>query len=72
MFCNCSSNGLKDPWTSGGVVESLSESVIAVIIPEGAHHLDLRSSNPADPQSVRAARNIYKKQIRMWIADFKN
>jgi len=71
FFSYYCSNGLKDPWTSGGVVETLSESVLAVIIPEGAHHLDLRGFNPADPGSVVAARYKYKKEIRKWISQFK-
>jgi lysosomal Pro-X carboxypeptidase len=72
ILCIGYSNGLKDPWMGSGVLESLTESVIAVIIPEGAHHLDLRSSNPADPPSVRAARKIYKEHIIKWISEFKN
>lgn len=33
--------GLFDPWSVFGQLEDVSDSVVAVIIPEGAHHLDL-------------------------------
>lgn len=61
------SNGLFDPWSSGGVVRNMSESVVAVIIPEGAHHLDLMFSNAKDPASVILARDIEIEHIRRWI-----
>lgn len=61
------SNGLLDPWSSGGVLYNVSSSTVAVIIPEGAHHLDLRESNPADPVSVRTARKFHCKFIRLWL-----
>ena len=64
------SNGLLDPWSSGGVLKNISKTVRAVIIPEGAHHLDLRFSNPADPVSIRIARSYYKVQIKKWIKQF--
>ncbi|KAL1138705.1 hypothetical protein AAG570_008767, partial [Ranatra chinensis] len=64
------SNGLLDPWSSGGVVYSVSRTLTAVIIPEGAHHLDLRFSNPADPRSVRSARKLYVRYIRMWMKEY--
>ncbi|XP_038055559.1 lysosomal Pro-X carboxypeptidase-like [Patiria miniata] len=62
------SNGLLDPWSAGGVLKSISDTVVAVIIPEGAHHLDLRSHNKDDPPSVIAARNTEKANIKKWIA----
>ncbi|XP_022084532.1 lysosomal Pro-X carboxypeptidase-like [Acanthaster planci] len=62
------SNGLLDPWSGGGVLKSISDSLVAVIIPDGAHHLDLRSKNTDDPPSVTAARNTEKANIKKWIA----
>lgn len=62
------SNGLLDPWSTGGVTKTLSDSLISVIIPEGAHHLDLRASDPNDPVSVVKARDIEKQSIAKWIA----
>ena len=49
------SNGLLDPWSSGGVLKPVGGTA-ALIIPEGAHHLDLRAANPKDPVSVVDAR----------------
>lgn len=62
------SNGLLDPWSAGGVLTKVSRSIQTIIIPDAAHHLDLRESNKADPISVVAARKIYKHTIRHWIA----
>jgi len=60
------SNGLLDPWSSGGVLRPVG-GCTAVIIPEGAHHLDLRAANPRDPISVRDARKTERKFIEKWI-----
>nr|KAG5711566.1 hypothetical protein BaRGS_016748 [Batillaria attramentaria] len=38
------SNGLLDPLSQAGVLETLSPSLIAIQIPMAAHHLDLRGS----------------------------
>jgi pimeloyl-ACP methyl ester carboxylesterase len=34
-----------------------------------AHHLDLRSTNPADPPDVRKARETQKQYVQRWIAE---
>ncbi|XP_026851491.2 lysosomal Pro-X carboxypeptidase isoform X1 [Electrophorus electricus] len=61
------SNGDLDPWKSGGVTKSLSDSLVAIVIPDGAHHLDLRYSNEHDPQSVIQARALELQHIKQWI-----
>ncbi|KAJ1463251.1 peptidase S28 [Pelagophyceae sp. CCMP2097] len=62
------SNGLLDPWSAVGVLESLSDSVIAVVIPQGAHHLDLFFSHASDPPSVLQARKDELSQVERWVA----
>ena len=67
------SNGGLDPWSFGGVTPktplppSASSSLGVVWIPEGAHHLDLFFSNPADPPSVIAARQTEMAFVRKWL-----
>lgn len=66
------SNGNLDPWAAGGVLNDISDSLVSVIVEGGAHHLDLRGSNPADPPSVVQARNFEVKNIEKWIKEFYN
>ena len=65
------SNGVLDPWSAGGVLKSLSDSLVAIIIEEGAHHLDLRHSNPKDPPSVIEARKREREYFSQWIAKYR-
>lgn len=65
------SNGLRDPWTGGGILDSLSDTVRAVVIIDAAHHLDLMPSNPNDPDTVKMARNFHKQHITKWINQFR-
>lgn len=64
------SNGLFDPWSSGGVLTNISSKVLAVVIPDGAHHFDLRAQNPNDTKSVQAARLFHVRQIHKWLDQF--
>lgn len=66
MLVVCSNGGL-DPWSGGGVTRNLSDSLVAVWIPDGAHHLDLRYNNEYDPRSVLDARLQEVTIIKQWI-----
>lgn len=65
------SNGLLDPWSAGGVLDTkgFHSSVVAVLIPLGAHHLDLMFSHPNDPKDVKDARAIEVANIEKWIKE---
>ena len=71
-FCRfLSSNGALDPWSGGGVLESVSKSLVAVVIPKGAHHLDLRAPDPCnDPDYVSQARQLEKNYISQWLDEY--
>ena len=61
------SNGLLDPWAAGGVLHNISATVIALLLPSGAHHSDLMFSNAADGADVVAARSVHRAHMRQWI-----
>ena len=61
------SNGQLDPWHPGGVLHNVSETVVALMITNGAHHLDLMFSDPADPPDVRAVREEEMRHVAKWI-----
>ena len=61
------SNGLLDPWHGGGFLEDLSPSLPAVLLPRGAHHLDLRASDPRDPPGTAEAREREASAIAAWL-----
>ena len=70
-FLHISSNGALDPWSGGGVLESISESLVAVVIPKGAHHLDLRTPDPSnDPATLSQARQLEMKYISQWLDEY--
>ena len=43
--------------------------MIALLLPMGAHHLDLMFEDPDDPPDVKVARAVEEAHIRTWIAD---
>mmetsp|Transcript_8719 Transcript_8719/g.13620 ORF Transcript_8719/g.13620 Transcript_8719/m.13620 type:complete len:484 (+) Transcript_8719:1-1452(+) len=65
------SQGEYDPWRGGGVMDDLSESLLAFVIPQAAHHLDLFFSHENDTDAVVAARQLEMNEIRRWIQERK-
>ena len=45
----------------------MNPTVKAIIIADGAHHLDLRGANKDDPDSVKFARTQEVVLIRHWL-----
>lgn len=66
------SNGLLDPWSVFGVLDDVSDSVVAVIIPDGAHHLDLMYSRPDDSEALRSARQTIMQHVGRWVQQAAN
>ncbi|XP_058004171.1 uncharacterized protein LOC110652772 isoform X2 [Hevea brasiliensis] len=65
------SNGLKDPYSSGGVLENLSDTITAVHTVNGSHCLDILVANKTtDPEWLVAQREVEIKIIDGWINEY--
>ncbi|KAJ9188757.1 hypothetical protein P3X46_000122 [Hevea brasiliensis] len=65
------SNGLKDPYSSGGVLENLSDNITAVYTVNGSHCLDILFANKTtDPVWLVAQREVEIKIIEGWINEY--
>ncbi|KAK2655606.1 hypothetical protein Ddye_008658 [Dipteronia dyeriana] len=63
-------NGLRDPWSGGGVLKNISSSIISIVAEEGAHHVDLRYSSREDPKWLQDVRKSEVKVIEKWISQY--
>ena len=61
------SNGALDPWIGGGITQNISDSLVAIIIPDVGHHIDLMFSNKEDTAEVKFAREFERRHIQKWI-----
>ncbi|KAL3620144.1 hypothetical protein CASFOL_035056 [Castilleja foliolosa] len=61
------SNGARDPASSGGVLESISKSIVAVTTLNGSHCLDLYPATESDPAWLVEQRNTELSIIQGWI-----
>ncbi|XP_031281007.1 lysosomal Pro-X carboxypeptidase-like [Pistacia vera] len=63
-------NGLRDPWSGGGVLKNVSKTIIAIVAEEGAHHVDLRFSTSEDPKWLQDVRKTEANIIANWISQY--
>ncbi|XP_022753784.1 lysosomal Pro-X carboxypeptidase-like [Durio zibethinus] len=64
------SNGLRDPYSRGGVLENISESILAVSTANGSHCLDILPERETDPEWLIRQRKIEVKIIKGWMAKY--
>ncbi|XP_058081778.1 uncharacterized protein LOC131229781 isoform X1 [Magnolia sinica] len=64
------SNGLLDPWSGGSVLQNVSESIVALVTKEGAHHIDLRAATNEDPDWLLAQRKAEIDLIKGWLYEY--
>ncbi|KAK9058631.1 hypothetical protein SSX86_023473 [Deinandra increscens subsp. villosa] len=64
------SNGLRDPYSIGGVLENISENIVAIKTTEGSHCLDILSSGEADPEWLVKQRKDEANIIDRWFAEY--
>ncbi|OBS78167.1 hypothetical protein A6R68_19446 [Neotoma lepida] len=51
-------------------ITTLYDTLVAIYIPQAAHHLDLRANTAFDPSTVLSSRLLEVKHMKKWIADF--
>lgn len=66
-------NGDLDPWRAGGLLNSVpgNDDIVVRVLEGGAHHLELRLPNAADPEDVNEVRNLIEQHIVNWIISYK-
>nr|GMD15949.1 lysosomal Pro-X carboxypeptidase [Ipomoea batatas] len=63
-------NGLRDPWSGGGILKDISYSLVAVVTKNGTHALDLFKAEKSDPDWLVKQRNTSLKIIKGWIKKY--
>lgn len=51
--------GLIDPWHALSVVENVSQSELAIVIPGASHCADMKDDDPSDPPALTEARKVF-------------
>nr|GMD19037.1 lysosomal Pro-X carboxypeptidase-like [Ipomoea batatas]GME12717.1 lysosomal Pro-X carboxypeptidase-like [Ipomoea batatas] len=63
-------SGLRDPWSTGGILEDISHSIVAIVTKKGAHASDILKARKTDPEWLVKQRNKSLKIIEGWITKY--
>nr|GMD14290.1 lysosomal Pro-X carboxypeptidase-like [Ipomoea batatas] len=63
-------SGLRDPWSTGGILEDISHSIVAIVTKKGAHASDVLKARKTDPEWLVKQRNKSLKIIEGWITKY--
>lgn len=64
------SNGLQDPYSSGGVLKNISSTVVAIYTAKGSHCLDIHGADKSDPDWLVEQRKTEVKIMKKWLAKY--
>ncbi|KAF1883193.1 hypothetical protein Lal_00003377 [Lupinus albus] len=64
------SNGLKDPYSSGGVLDNISENLVAIHTVNGSHCLDILPEKESDPEWLVEQRKKEVEIMKGWISQY--
>jgi Serine carboxypeptidase S28 len=67
-------NGLNDGWSVSSILEDLSDSLVAINFPNGAHHSDLSHEGPNDNDTddIKAGYGQIANLLGKWLKDIKD
>lgn len=67
-------NGLNDLWSAGSYLEDLSETIVAVNMPNGAHHSELKYTNTQhmDTKDVMEAHDEITDILAAWLKEIRS
>ncbi|XP_071698632.1 uncharacterized protein [Rutidosis leptorrhynchoides] len=63
-------NGLRDPYSSGGVLQNISDTVVALYTEKGHHCLDITSPLKTDPDWLTEQRMSVINTIQGWLSKY--
>ncbi|XP_019176721.1 PREDICTED: lysosomal Pro-X carboxypeptidase-like [Ipomoea nil] len=64
------SNGLRDPYSSGGVLENISDTILAIYTHNGSHCLDILGKSKTDSDWLTEQRKREVEIIQGWITKY--
>ncbi|MED6143828.1 hypothetical protein PIB30_009639 [Stylosanthes scabra] len=64
------SNGLRDPYSIGGVLNNISDSIVAISTVNGSHCLDILNPNETDPKWLVEQRKKETEIMKRWITQY--